>query len=544
MMPERVAIYARVSSDQQAEMGTVDSQVEALKERLRDDGHDIESEYCFVDDGFSGSTLLRPALERLRDVADAGVIDRVYVHSPDRLARKYAYQVVLLDEFQRCGVQVTFLNHKRGETPEEELLLQVQGMVAEYERAKIVERSRRGKLHAARRGSVNVLGQAPYGYEYIPAALNDGAAQFRIVLDRAAVARKMFEWVGRDRVTMSEVCRRLHREGIRSPSGNTYWSVHTVRSILKNSTYVGRAIYGKTRACERKKPFRPRRNAPQQPRQLSSCESVPPEEWITIPVPAIVTDELFERVQEQLTENGRVARQRVKGATYLLQGLIRCGQCGYVYGGHRSKRKSKWYTYYRCNGDQRIGAKRTCNNKGIATGLIEDAVWKDVCEFLENPDRIKSEFERRLTTTRSDSRALEQNRLVLKRLERNVARLTDAYVSGLVEKSDFERRLKSLRERIDRAKTELSDAEQNESDAKHLELVIARLKEFTSRVRHGLDSADWKDRREIIREIVDRVELDHNDVRVVYRVDPRPFVEGPRGGGVLQHRLGREHGVN
>ncbi len=108
-------------------------------------------------------TLIRPALERLRDLAAIGAIDRLYVHSPDRLARKYAYQVLLLDEFQRCGVEVVFLNHPLGKTPGEDLLLQVQGMVAEFERAKILERSRRGKLHAARQGSVNVLSGAPYG---------------------------------------------------------------------------------------------------------------------------------------------------------------------------------------------------------------------------------------------------------------------------------------------------------------------------------------------------------------------------------------------
>ena len=140
----RVGIYARVSSEQQADAGTIASQLEALKERMHEEGFDLEDELCFVDEGYSGATVLRPALERLRDCAASGVLDRVYVHSPDRLSRKYAYQVLLLDELQRCGVDVVFLNHELGRTPEDDLLLQVQGMVAEYERAKILERSRRG----------------------------------------------------------------------------------------------------------------------------------------------------------------------------------------------------------------------------------------------------------------------------------------------------------------------------------------------------------------------------------------------------------------
>ena len=159
----RVALYARVSSEQQAQAGTIDSQIEAILQRARADGAGIEPEMRFIDEGHSGATLIRPALERLRDLAAAGGVDRLYVLCPDRLARSYAYQVLLVDELQRCGVEVGFVNRDLGKTPEDQLLLQVQGMVAEYERAKIIERSRRGKLHAARRGSVSVLSGAPYG---------------------------------------------------------------------------------------------------------------------------------------------------------------------------------------------------------------------------------------------------------------------------------------------------------------------------------------------------------------------------------------------
>ena len=153
----RAAIYARVSSDQQVQAGTIASQIEALEERLTKEDLKLEAESCYIDDGYTGATFIRPALERLRDAAAAGAIDRIYVHSPDRLARKYAYQVLLVDELEQCGVEVVFLNRQLGQSPEDDLLLQVQGMIAEYERAKILERSRRGKLHAARRGLVNVL---------------------------------------------------------------------------------------------------------------------------------------------------------------------------------------------------------------------------------------------------------------------------------------------------------------------------------------------------------------------------------------------------
>jgi site-specific DNA recombinase len=149
----RVAIYARVSSEQQTEDGTIASQVAALEARVAQDGQALAPACRFVDDGYSGASLVRPALERLRDAAAAGDLQRLYVHSPDRLARRFSHQVLLLDEFQRAGVEVVFLNRPLGRSPEDDLLLQIQGVVAEYERTQIIERSRRGKRHAARQGS-------------------------------------------------------------------------------------------------------------------------------------------------------------------------------------------------------------------------------------------------------------------------------------------------------------------------------------------------------------------------------------------------------
>jgi site-specific DNA recombinase len=176
-MTIQAALYARVSSEQQATAQTIASQLAALRQRLQTDGCRPQAELEFIDEGVSGATLIRPALERLRDMVAFGSIDRLYVHSPDRLSRKYAYQVLLCDEFQRAGVEVVFLNRALGQTPEDDLLLQVQGMVAEYERAKILERSRRGKRHKAQTGQISVLSGAPYGYRYISVYEGSGEAR-------------------------------------------------------------------------------------------------------------------------------------------------------------------------------------------------------------------------------------------------------------------------------------------------------------------------------------------------------------------------------
>jgi site-specific DNA recombinase len=181
MRAPHAALYAGVSGEQQAQAGTIARQVASLRERIAADGARLEPEHVFLDEGYSGASLLRPALERLRDAAAAGVIDRLHVHSPDRLARRHAYQVLLIEEFRRSGVEVVFLNRPIGASAEDDLLLQVQGMIAEDERAKILERSRRGRRHAARSGLVSALGAAPFGYRYVTRAVGGGVARFEVI---------------------------------------------------------------------------------------------------------------------------------------------------------------------------------------------------------------------------------------------------------------------------------------------------------------------------------------------------------------------------
>jgi site-specific DNA recombinase len=530
------AIYARVSSEQQAEAATIDSQVAALQERIASDGLTLETEMCFLDEGYSGATLLRPALERLRDLAVTGALDRLYVHSPDRLARRYAYQVLLLDELQRCGVQVVFLNHPLGQTAEENLLLQVQGMVAEYERAKILERSRRGKLHAARQGSVSVLGGAPYGYHYVNCREGDGEARYEIVLEEARVIRQMFEWVGRDGLSIGGVCRRLQELGIPSSSGKSSWNRTAVWGRLKNPAYRGTAIFGKTRIGPKRPRLRAQRGRPEPPRCPHSTYAVPAEQGIPIPVPAIVSETLFAAVAERLEENRKRNRQRQRGARYLLQGLIVCGHCGYGFTGKQAGFTAKTgkrpnYAYYRCVGcdASRFGGERLCYNKLVRTDMLDGAVWQDVCSLLEDPQRIEQEYERRVQRDPADTEHDEHLPARIQKVKRGIARLLDAYEDGLLERSDFEPRIRRARDRLATLEAEAKRQADEESQHVELRLILGHLQGFVDRLRSGLHEADWSTRREIIRALVKRIEVDETQVRVIYRVNPLPFDQDPQG---------------
>ena len=544
-MPEILAgLYARVSSEQQADEHTIDSQVAALRTRVTEDGLLLPAEGEFLDEGYSGATLVRPALERLRDLIAAGGIDRLYVHSPDRLARRYAYQALLLDEFQSAGVEVVFINRALGQSPEDELLLQVQGMVAEYERAKILERSRRGKRHGAQVGMVSVLGGAPYGYRYIKKDEGGGAARFEIVLDEARVVRQVFQWVGQERATLGEVVRRLTAAKERTHMGRTVWDRTTVWDILKNPAYMGMAAFGKTQAGPLGPRLRAQRGRPLQPRDPRSHRDTPPEDWLHIPVPPIVDAAVFAAVHEQLQENRRRARLGRAGARYLLQGLVCCAQCGYAYYGKAispsaRKHHPRHYAYYRCVGTDayRFGGVRVCGNHQVRTDLLDVAVWREASALLEQPHRLEQEYRQRLTV-RSEQ---ETERTTVERqrdkLRQGLARLIDSYTEGYLEKSEFDSRVTRQRQRIaalDEQVRQLADAEALQRE---LRLLIGRLEDFAAQVEESLETADWLTRREIIRTLVSRVEIDHTQVNVVFRVPPDPFVASPDSldRGVLQH---------
>ena len=542
------ALYARVSSDQQAQAQTIDSQVSALRERMAEDGVVLNPGHEFIDAGYSGSTLIRPALEQLRDAVAAGEVERVYVYAPDRLARKYAYQVLLVDEFQRAGVELVCLNRRLGQSPEDELLLQMQGMIAEYERAQILERSRRGKRHKAQQGSVNVLGGAPYGYRYITIAEGGGQARYEIIDEQAQRVRQIFNWVGRERLSIGAVTRRLRADAVLTPTGKTWWDRTTVWDMLKNPAYQGQAAFGKTRAGELRPRLRTQRGRLLSPRQARSTYDVPREQWLSIAVPPLIEKGLFEAVQAQLEENRHRARTGQRGAKYLLQGLLVCRCCGYSYYGKPispSARKGnlRTYAYYRCIGSDayRFGGQRLCDNKQVRTDRLEQAVWQEVCQLLEHPQRLAEEYQRRLDALSAVPGEADVARVdkQIAKLRQGITRLIDGYAEGYLDKAEAEPRIRRFKERLQTLEAQAEQCRAQAQQHSDLQLVIGRVEEFSAKVKDGLEQLDWHGQRELIRTLVKRVEIAQQRINVVFRVGDSTFPGG--NDPFLQHCRGRDH---
>jgi site-specific DNA recombinase len=531
----RIAFYARVSSQRQAEEATIQSQIAALEYRIATDGYRVDAELRFLDEGWSGATLRRPALERLRDLVHVGGVERLYVHSPDRLARQFVHQAVLLDEFRQRQVEVVFLNQPLSEaSPEGNLLLHMQGMIAEYEREKILERTRRGRRFNARQGKVSVLGRAPYGYRYISKHEGGGQARYDVVFDEARVVRNMFRWVGLEGLSLAATARRLTEQAVPTRTGRPRWSAATVHDMLLNPAYYGEAHWGKTRRQPRRPGRRPSRGRPEVPRQEKVAEQTPASEQEIIGVPALINKELFEAVRERLEENRRRQRAHQAGPRYLLSGLLVCGQCGSAYCARRGWRGDRHSVTYRCLGTDKFrhGGTTLCANAPV-NGALENDVWADVCTLLRDPDRLQAELQRRQQPTPEGQADHEASRTTIVRLKRQLSRLLDMYETGYLEKAEFEARADRAQQRLaqeEQTCTEQAIAQQRQQEQQAL---LADFKRFAAQMTAGLERMDFTTKRTILGLLIKRIEVGEDRIQIIYKVNPRPFEQPPNN--VLQH---------
>src|SRR5437867_159626 len=432
-MNKSAAIYARVSSDRQKENQTIGSQTAALKEYAESHGYLVPAEWVFEDDGYSGASLIRPGLEAMRNLAAQGQIEAALVYAPDRLSRKYAYQVLLGEEFARCGVSLVFLKAPSEETAEDQLLVQFQGMIAEYERAQIVERTRRGKRHKAQQGLVNVLGGAPYGYRYIKKSDN-ADAYYEVNEAEAEIVRTIFDAYTQQGLSINAIARRLNERQIPTRTATTRWERSTVWGILRNPAYQGKACFGKTELRPRQRITRPLRQRNRPPNRNSANHERPRQEWIEIPVPALVSENTFALSQQQWQKNKHHSPRRTIEPT-LLQGMLVCQHCGYaLYRSSTKTTKRKLY-YYRCIGSDayRHFKGALCTNRPVRSDYLDQFVWNQIIGLLDNGTLIQAEIDRRKEVARNADPRRQRSETLRReqaRLGNNVARLITAYQEG------------------------------------------------------------------------------------------------------------------
>lgn len=544
-MKKNAAIYARVSSDRQREQNTIASQTALLLEYAKTHDCAVPREWIFEDDGYSGSVLARPGLERLRDLVAEGLIETVLVYAPDRLSRKYAYQVLLLEEFSRCGAETIFLQSAGGENPEERLLLQFQGMIAEYERAQIIERSRRGKRHRAKTGCVNVLSGAPYGYRYI--RKSDAAeAYYAVIESEAEVVREVFELYAKELRSIGAIARHLNQRGVPTRFARGPWERSTVWGMLRNPAYQGTAYFGKTERVPRRKITRPLRQKGGFSTRSSVNREREPQEWIAVPVPALVSAETFAMAQERLIENKRLSARRTKIPT-LLQGLLVCGQCGYGLYRTSTKTSKRQVQYYRCLGSDRRRHLRgpVCQCRPIRQDYLDELVWEQVVGLLNEPELVRAEIERRIQESQS-SDPVQQRKLrlerELKRIASQLDKLLDAYQEDLIGLGDLRSRAPELRRRQAAIEKELQGVALQALEKSRLTQLNASIENFLAALRQSAKQLEVIERQKVVRLVIKQIVV-NGDALIIQHSIPisRSNESQPRASYLL---CTRSHGTS
>lgn len=534
------AIYARVSSNKQKEENTIASQTAALVEFAATNDFSVPQEWIIEDEGFSGASLIRPGLEKLRDLAAEGQVQAVLVHAPDRLSRKYAYQVLLMEELARHGVETVFIKAPQTATPEDQLLVQFQGMIAEYERAQILERSRRGKRHRALHGEVSVLSGAPYGYRYVCKS-DDSAAYYEIIEAEADVVRMVYERYTVGGMSIGAVTRLLNERGVPTRKQTMRWERSVTWAMLRNPAYKGTACFGKTRIAPRQRITRPLRLRGGIAQRNSAQHERPKADWIEIAVPAIVGEETFALAQELLERNKTHAPRRTVTPS-IVQGLVSCKKCGYALSRTSTRSSARTIYYYRCIGSdawRHLGGP-VCDNRPVRQDVIDEVVWAEIVKLLESPQLIQEELERRLLAAKDAAptkRREDALRRELARLQKAMERLTTAYQEDLLSLEELRRRMPALRQRETANRSELqSITDQVANRAAYLRLAET-LSAFLGRLRSAADTLSVPGRQRIVRLLVKDVLVADDTIIIRHSIpipnDPRDGEEltPPAGGG-------------
>jgi site-specific DNA recombinase len=517
----RVAAYVRVSTTNQVHAQTIDQQLARVQEYIRSQGWLLSDEGIFRDDGFSGAVLDRPGLDSLRDRVRAREFDRVVVTAPDRLARNYVHQMVLIDELARSGCKVEFTERPMSEDPHDQLLLQIRGAVAEYERTLITERMRRGRQAKIRAGVMLPWTKRPYGFQLHPDRPRDPSG-VQVEPAEAAIVAEIFVAYARDGASLLSVTDRLYELGIPSPLGRPRWTPASLRGILTNPIYIGKVYSGRWHY----RPPQIRRSATRpMGRPHASSDVTPPETWTLVAtIPAIVSEELFELVQRKLAQNQTFARRNNTTHQYLLRALVSCGKCGYASVGRRNGR----YGYYVCSSKHRGRGAEHCSSRHIPAQQLDDLVWQDVCDVLMHPDSLEHALQRahgghwlpqELQARREN---LRQARTALRQ---QIGRLTEAYLHEVIPLAEYERRRHELEDKDQSIAKQETQLDREATNQIALATPCAGLEDFCQRIQAGLDNATFEQRRRLVELLIDRVIVNDEEVEIHYVIPTTPASE-------------------
>jgi len=519
----KIALYARVSSAQQAQTQTIEEQLYRLQTYCRNQPWSEQDLLTFLDNGYSGASLKRPGLDRLRDAVARAEIDQILLTEPSRLARNYVHQSLLLEEFQGMGCQVIFLDRPMSQDPHDQLLLQIRGAVAEYERTLIAERMRRGRQQKLRAGAMSPCAHPPYGYRSDPDHPRN-PQKWRLEETEAAHVAFLFDSYLQLGQSLSGVAKQLMHLGVKTPAGGKIWHPSSLRQLLINPTYTGTLYANREHVTQAR-----RRRSPLQPvGQSESSVPTSPTDWIVVcQVPMIVSQERFEQVQAKLRENASLAGRNNTAHPYLLKSLVSCGLCrGACVGVTRGT-----HAYYLCHGKWHpihTHQEERCRSRYIPVGQLDDLVWRDLCQLISDPTHLAQALQRAQAgdwLPQEMQARQEQHHKALAALTAQMERRTFAYLAGVFPMEEYRRRRQELEQRLAALDQQNRLLQAQIHQQMEISGMCEALTAFCQRIQAGLAEATFEQKRQLVELLIDRVIVTMNEVEIRYVIPPSPRSE-------------------
>lgn len=521
------AIYSRVSTDEQSKGYSLQTQLEACQNYAKERRYSVVATFS---DDYTGAAIDRPALNELRDYMYHNHLDVVIVYDIDRLARKSAYQVLIEEEFKKVGVTIEFVLAQYEDSDEGRLQKQIRGVIAEYEKAKIMERSKRGKRGKAKSGYVVTGERPPYGYKV---KSEPHKAWFEIEESEASVVRMVFDWyVNGDekgvRLSQNRIAKRLTQMGVPTRGdtkkhfakkfGRGVWQRTMITHILTNETYLGTWHFGKTKMIEDGKARKP------QPKKgMGKQVPRPKDEWIPVEVPQIIDPKTFARAQKRKKELAVVHGGHAK-RDYLMKGRLSCSKCGYGLRGQLVRGK---HQYYVCNGKRQTVA--VCNMPSVRGDWLDALVWEWAKMIIESPKNLRVGLDEVQQELQQENQALFERITIIEEQITNyqsqLDRLLDLYLDGSFPKEVLTERKSRLEEMLVALETEHTDLMAHVRHVTMTDDQLSFIEEFCATIRTGLNLADFYAKRKIIELLDIRGKIAfENGQKVVYLkclIDPK-----------------------
>jgi site-specific DNA recombinase len=524
-----IAIYGRVSTSRQENEETIKNQLLAInafaeKRYINEGGYRIVQEY--KDDGWSGDSLIRPGLDNLRQDARKKIWDTVIIYDPDRLARRYSYQELVIDELEEAGVEVLFVTTKLPENYDDKIIYGVRGLFSQYERAKIAERFRQGKLRKVREGHI-LVSEALYGYRYVPKVEVPGSARIHgyYVIDpkESEVVRKIFDWVAKDKLTLRTIVKKLQEEGIKPrKSLRGVWATSTLTTMLRHEGYIGKAHWGSSYAVI---PENPTKKEKYRRIKKSSRRAKLKSDWFIIAIPPIVSEDTFFRARHQLEINYKMHPRNRKN-DYLLAGMIRC-TCGRSRAGEGPKQGT--HLYYRCS--DRVSSyplPRTCHRNGLNARIADQLVWDKLTGLMASRSLITKEIERWSKEEDGprdvvDIKAVQKE---LSKLKKEEDRYNRAYAEGIFSMEKLKEYLEPVRANIAKLEASLRETERKpQRRDEFLSMLSERVNVALEAPLVLAENLDFATKREIITRTIDQVVGDQEKIKVTGHIPLQTNVE-------------------